>query len=148
MELLTRPLKSVRRLFSPNGWFSVSVLVFLVALEALGRIVIVQGTDLWDLLLGCTPLVMLGAFIVYRHRSSPLSGASRFAGLGRRLYDWLWSWTFELGIDMRGTPRIKRGFPPAVVALTSLLVAWFVALGVVGDGVPQVAREFGARYFY
>src|SRR5262249_37060315 len=45
-------------------------------------------------------------------------------------------------------PRIKRGFPPAIVAITVFLVFWLLVMLTIGDGIPQGLRQNGARVFY
>src|SRR5882724_5836513 len=144
MELLTRTYRTVRRLLTPNGWFTFVVVLSLLALEVIGRY---TASDLHDALIAC----ILGAIIAYvchRHRAAPLPWASRVARTGASLYQSAKSLTFELGIDMRGTPRIKRGYPPGVLILGAVLIAWFVALATVGGELPQIFRALGTQVFY
>ncbi|HMF19235.1 MAG TPA: hypothetical protein VKE98_18640, partial [Gemmataceae bacterium] len=144
MELLTRAYRNCRRILSPNGWFTLSVMLAVFTLEAVGRH---TTSDLHDAL-AMALLVLLGSFVVYRHRISPLPWASRVAQLGNRLYNFAHSWTFEIGIDLRGTPRIKRGYPPAMLALGALLLVWCSLLLLFGAEAPQGLRTYGVAYFY
>jgi hypothetical protein len=144
MELLTRTFRTVRRLLTPNGWFTFCIVVSLFALEVIGRY---TSSDLHDALIACA-LGGLIAFVCHRHRATPLPWASRVARTGASLYQTAKSLTFELGIDMRGTPRIKRGYPPGVLILGAALIAWFVAVATVGGDLPQVLRTLGTQVFY
>src|SRR5262249_13753925 len=67
---------------------------------------------------------------------------------GTWLYQTAKNLTFELGIDMRGAPRIKRGYPPGVLILGTVLIAWFAALATVGSGLPQAFRAVTTQKFY
>ena len=145
MELLTRTFATFRRLLSPNGWITLGLLVFLLALEALGRLG--ATSDLHDAL-AVSILALLGAFAYYRHRATPFGWASRLARVGSSMYNWAWSWTFDLGIDMRGSPRVKRGYPPAILAIGALLLAWLTVLIVLGADLPQGIRAAGVKSFY
>ena len=145
MELLTRTYRTVRRLLSPNAWFSLGMLLVLFALEVIGwRLTF---SDLHDALVACA-LGAWNAVVYYRHRATPLPWAALLARTGNRLYQSVKGFTFELGIDMRSRPRIKRGYPPGVLLLGALLVAWFVALVTVGGGVPAAFRAIGTQFLY
>src|SRR5258708_25936511 len=144
MELLTRTYRTVRRLLTPNGWFTFGVVLLLFALEVIGRF---TQTDLHDALVACL-LGLLIAWVCYRHRNSPLPWAERLARTGTRLYQNAKTLTFDLGIDMRGTPRIKRGYPPGVLMLGAVLLAWFAALAAVGGDFPQMLRTLGTQVCY
>src|SRR6266404_6663317 len=144
MELLTRTFATFRRILSPNGWITLDLLVALLALEAVGR----QTTsDLHDAV-AVSFLTLLGAYAYYRHRASPFPWASRLARTGNSIYTWAWSWTFDLGIDMRGSPRVKRGYPPAILILGALLIVWLAILLALGGELPQAFRATGVRAFY
>jgi hypothetical protein len=144
MELLARAFRTCRRLLSPNGWFTLGVMVAVLALEAVGRF---TTSDLHDAL-AMALLGLLVCFIVYRHRISPLPWASRLAQLGQWLFNWARGWTFEIGIDLRGNPRIKRGYPPGILALGLFLVTWCGLLLVFGSEAPHALRSYGVTYFY
>ncbi|HEV3144276.1 MAG TPA: hypothetical protein VGZ47_10355, partial [Gemmataceae bacterium] len=144
MELLTRAYRNCRRLLSPNGWFTLSVMLAVFTLEAVGRH---TTSDLHDALL-MTLLALLASFVVYRHRISPLPWASRLAQIGNWFYQFVHNWTFEIGIDLRGAPRIKRGYPPAVMALGAALLIWCSLLLLFGAEAPEGLRSYGVAYFY
>src|SRR5438105_1066021 len=144
MELLTRTYRTVRRLLTPNGWFTFAVALMLLALEVIGRY---TANDLHDAVIASV-LGVVVAMVCYRHRATPLPWATLLARTGTRLYQNAKTLTFELGIDMRGTPRIKRGYPPGVLILGAVLMAWFVALATVGSDLPQILRTLGTQVFY
>src|SRR5262249_55830403 len=118
MELLTRTFRTVRRLLTPNGWFTFGAFLVLLALEVIGRF---TYTDLHDAVIAGILAALIGG-VYYRHRRKPLHWAALVARAGSMLYQTAKSLTFELGIDMRGTPRIKRGYPPGVLALGTVLI--------------------------
>ncbi|MFL5341329.1 MAG: hypothetical protein ACJ8F7_14380, partial [Gemmataceae bacterium] len=144
MELLTRTFRTCRRILTPNGWVSLFLLLALVTLELIGRM---TSSDLHDAVL-VSALVIFAAIAYYWHRSSPLPWMSRLARAGNSLYNWAWGWTFDLGIDMRGAPRVKRGYPPAVLAVGLFLLLWLIALLALGTDLPQAFRNAGVRAFY
>jgi len=120
------------------------MLLSLVTLEVIGR---QTTTDLHDALLAS----FLGLFVTiiyYRHRTQPLPWVTRFVGIVKRVYAWLWQWTFEFGFDLRGEPRIKRGYPPGVMFVGLFLLLWSVALFLIGGDLPALARGLGVRFFY
>src|SRR5437879_532824 len=134
MELLTRTFRTVRRLLTPNGWFTFGAFLVLIAFEVIGRFTL---TDLHDAAIAGFLAALIG-WVCYRHRRKPLPWASVLARGGARLYQIAKGLTFELGIDMRGAPRIKRGYPPGVLTLGAVLIAWFVTLAAAGADLPQV----------
>jgi hypothetical protein len=144
MELLTRAFRNCRRILSPNGWFTLAVMLSVFTVEAVGRH---TTSDLHDALL-MVLLGLLASFVVYRHRASPLPWASRLAQLGNWLYNYAHGWTFEIGIDLRGKPPIKRGYPPAILALGALLLVWGSMLLLFGAEAPEGLRAYGVTYFY
>ena len=144
MELLTRTFRTFRRILTPNGWFSFSLFLAMIALEFVGR---KSTSDLHDAL-AVSLLALLGAFAYYRHRTTPLPWISRLRRVGNVVYNWAWSWTFDLGIDMRGSPPVKRGYPPAIIALGLFLTLWLTTLLAVGADLPQEFRATGVRFFY
>lgn len=120
------------------------MLLSLVTLEVIGR---QTTTDLHDALLAS----FLGLFVTmiyYRHRTQPLPWVTRFVGVVKRVYAWLWQWTFEFGFDLRGEPRIKRGYPPGVAFVGLFLLLWSIALLLIGGDLPSWARSLGVRFFY
>src|SRR4051812_33743111 len=99
MNLLVRAVYGLRRLATPDAAFALSVAGLLLAIEILGR---QSTTDLHDLL-AVTCLVLIGLVIYARHRRAPLAWVA--AGL-KRLHDALDRlkvWTFQMGLDMRGS---------------------------------------------
>lgn len=144
MELLARTFRVCRRLLSPNGWFTVGVVMALLGLEAIGR---QTSSDLHDLLLAS----FLGVgvtVIVYRHRSQPLPWVARVVAAFKKLGAWAWQWTFDFGFDLRGAPKVKRGYPPAIFVIGLLMLLWSTALFAVGADFPSLARGLGVRFFY
>src|SRR5262245_13642499 len=144
MELLTRTYRTVRRLLTPNGWFTFGICLFLIVTEVVGRF---TYNDLHDAFIAGV-LGAIIAVVFYRHQKRPLPWVSLLARAGSRVYQAAKGLTFELGIDMRGSPRIKRGYPPGVLFLAAVLVVWFASLAIAGDELPQAFRAAGVRVFY
>lgn len=144
MELLARTFRTCRRLLSPNGWFSVGVVLALVTLEVVGR---QTSSDLHDALLAAL-LGLLVTVVVYRHRSQPLPWVSRVVKIAKQVVAWAWQWTFDFGFDLRGEPKVKRGYPPAVLVVGVLLLGWGAGLFLIAADLPTLARGIGVRFFY
>src|SRR5687767_10150224 len=102
MNLLVRTARDLRRLVSPDAGYTVAIAGVIVALEALGR---QSSTDLHDLL-AVTSLAMLGVLISVRHRRSPLPWLTTLGRAIGRLTERLKQSTFEIGLDLRGEPRV------------------------------------------
>lgn len=136
MNLLVRAVYGLRRLATPNAFFGLAVAGFLLAVEVLGR---QSRNDLYDLL----SVIALGlvAMLVYaRHRRSPFAWVDAAkAGLSERL-DGLKGWAFQMGLDMRGQPPVKRGAPPIVVLIGSILAVATVVLLFTGRWLPHGIR--------
>src|SRR5438309_5930571 len=144
MKLLARTARDLRRLGSPGGGFTLLVLGVALALEVLGR---QSDSDLHDLLAAFT-LSLVGMLVLARHRQSPLPWVGGAAALGRRAKDFLYRSTFEIGLDLRGTPRVKRGTPPAVLALAGVLLAWAGLIALAAADAPYNLRAVATRGFY
>jgi hypothetical protein len=144
MELLTRTFRGVRRLLSPNAWFTLGVGVGVLTIELGGR---QAPNDIYDAA-AASFLGLLIAIIVYRHRSSPLPWVSRVSAIGQRLYSMGRLCTFEFGIDLRGGPPIRGGYPPSVLIGGLLLMAWGAVVLFLGHDFPHVMRLYGLRTIY
>ena len=105
MNVLVRAVRDFRRLATPNLGFTLGIAGGLLAIEALGRY---SSTDLHDLL-ALSIVAVLAALVIARHRRAPLAW---MAALGRHVdpcIERLKRCTFEIGLDLRGTPPVKRG---------------------------------------
>src|SRR5262245_29096178 len=122
MKLLARTVQDLRRLSAPDVVFGAAVLAVVVAVELLGRH---TATDLHDLM-ALMALVLVGALVGLRHRRRPLPWVSALGALLARFGALLRQATFEIGIDLRGTPRVRRGTPPIVVWLAVILAGWSI----------------------
>src|SRR5947209_11789598 len=144
MKLLARTARDLRRLGSPGGGFTLLILAVALALEVLGR---QSDSDLHDLLAAFT-LSLVGMLVLARHRQAPLPWVGGAVALARRAKDFLYRSTFEIGLDLRGTPRVKRGTPPAVLALAAFLLAWAGLLALTAADAPYNLRAVATRGFY
>lgn len=119
MNLLVRAMLGLRRLATPDAGFTLLVAGVALAVEVLGR---QSPSDLHDLL-ALFSLSMLGMIVVARHRRSPLPWVVTLNLAGERLLESAKGQTFQMGLDLRGTPPVKSGFPSIVrVALLVLAV--------------------------
>src|SRR5947207_12115397 len=143
MKLLARTARDLRRLGSPGGGFTLLIVAVALALEVLGR---QSDSDLNDLLAAFT-LALVGMLVLARHRQSPLPWVGGAVALARGAKDFLYRHTFEIGLDLRGTPRVKRGTPPALLAIAAALLAWTGLLAFTAADAPYNLRAVAARGF-
>jgi hypothetical protein len=147
MNLLVRTARDLRRLVTADFGFTLGIGLVGVALEVIGRQTALGGLDLQDLFALGT-IVVLGVLVVFRHRRSPLGWVTAIAAAGRRAGTWLRRGTFEIGLDLRGVPRVRRGSPPIVVWLAAVLAAWAVAAACLASICPHGLRTAAAGVFY
>lgn len=136
MNLLMRTMVGLRRLATPDVGFAAFVIGSVLGIEILGRHSV---SDLHDL----GAIMLLGLLLVLttaRHRRSPMSLVSSL----HRPLDWLISvtkgWTFQMGLDMRGEPRVKRGVPPIIYRAALLLSIAVVILAGLARWLPLSVR--------
>ena len=144
MRLLTRSARDLGRLWTAQFGFTFGVAGVVFALELLGR---QSATDVQDLLALFT-LALLGLLVIARHRRSPLAWVRWLGAAGRRLGDRLRRATFEIGLDLRGTPRVRRGTPPVVLGLAAGLAVWAAAAALASAELPHGLRAVVAPAFY
>jgi hypothetical protein len=121
MKLLTSVLPRSGRILPAGGWFTFAICGFIVGLEIVGR---KATTDFHDGLAGFA-LLMAILTVVGRHRREPLGWVSWIGNRGQRLGGSLAGFfRYEHGLDLRGTPPVTRGTPPAVWLIVAALVAW------------------------
>src|SRR5262245_32407678 len=129
MNLLMRTVVGIRRWATPDLGFTLFVIGSVLVLEILGRN---SPADTYDLL-AILGLGMIGFLVMARHKRSPLTWVKSL----HRPVDWLGSitrgWAFQMGLDMRGLPPVKRGTPPVIstvaliLAIVTVLFAGFAA---------------------
>ncbi len=147
MNLLARTARDLRRLVTADFGFTLGIALVGVALEVIGRQTAQAGYDLHDLMALFT-VVLLGILVVVRHRRSSLGWVAAIATAGRRAAAWLRRGTFEIGLDLRGTPRVRRGSPPIVIWLAAALATWAVGAAVLAPICPHGLRAAAAGVFY
>jgi len=129
MNLLMRTVVGIRRWATPDLGFTLFVIGSVLVLEILGRN---SPADTYDLL-AILGLGMIGFLVMARHKRSPLVWVKSL----HRPVDWLGTitrgWAFQMGLDMRGLPPVKRGTPPIIstvaliLAISTVLFAGFAA---------------------
>jgi hypothetical protein len=147
MNLLARTVRDLQRLVSADLGFNLTIALVGVALEVIGRQTAQGGYDLHDLFALVT-IIVLGSLVVVRHRHSPLGWVAAIATAGRRVGTWLRRWTFEIGLDLRGQPPVRRGSPPAVRWMASVLAGWVIVAACVAPFCPHQIRTITAGTFY
>jgi hypothetical protein len=144
MKLFARTVGDLRRLAVPDVAFGGAVLAVVVAVELLGRN---TPTDLHDLM-AMMALGLIGALVGLRHRRRPLAWVSSLGSAAAHLGRSLRRATFEIGIDLRGTPRVRRGTPPIVVWLVVALAGWSVLAALFAADCPHGLRAAMTGVFY
>ncbi|HTK76382.1 MAG TPA: hypothetical protein VL371_14050 [Gemmataceae bacterium] len=144
MKLLARTVRDLRQLGAPDVAFGVLVLAVVLAVELLGRHTV---NDLHDLM-ALMALGLVGALVGLRHRRRPLRWVTRLGAGLARLGTSLRQATFEIGIDLRGTPRVRRGTPPIVVWLAAILAGWSILAALFAADCPHGLRAAAVGVFY
>src|SRR4051812_16989640 len=144
MKLLVRSVGEWRRRLTPDWLLSAVVLGFVVGVEVLGRD---SDTDLHDLLAVLT-LALLAVGVVVRHRRRALPWVTALGRPAARLGSAARAWTFEIGLDLRVEPRVRRGSPPVILALAGVLGVWAIAAALFAGHLPHGLRSAVAPYFY
>jgi hypothetical protein len=147
MNLLARTARDLRRLMTADLGFTLGIALVGVALEVVGRQTAHGGYDLHDLFALFTIAVLI-AVVVMRNRRSPLGWVVSLAAAGRRVGAWLRRGSFEIGLDLRGDPPVRRGSPPAVRWLAIVLATWAVAAAWFAPACPHHLRTVAAGTFY
>jgi hypothetical protein len=147
MNLLARTARDLRRLITADVGFTFAVAIVAVALEVFGRQTAHGGNDLSDAI-AVVSLLVIGLVVVARHRRSPLGWVVALFAAGRRMGAWLRRGTFEIGLDLRGDPPVRRGSPPAVRWLATALAAWVAVAAWLAPDCPHRLRALAAGTFY
>src|SRR5262245_32715737 len=140
MRPLAITLPRVRRFVpSGHGLVTLTFVSLLIGLELIGRLAV---SDLHDALASLV-LASAVALVAARHRRHPLPWVNWLAGRLGRLAGQLDRVRYDHGIDLRGTPRLPRRFPPVVWVVLALLVAWAGLATLAWVVYPEGWREFG-----
>src|SRR4051812_5010703 len=123
MNLLARTARDLRRLWSADLGFTLGVALVGAAVEVVGRQTAYDGYDLHDLIL-MTAVFVATFVVVLRHRRAPLPWVSATSAAARRAGAWFRGGTFEIGLDLRGDPPVRKGVPPIVRWLGVGFAAW------------------------
>ncbi len=145
MKLLTRTFRGLQLFLGPDVWFSSGVLAVLAALEIVGRQH--AATDGHDLI-AASVLAFVALAAIYRHRQEPLGWVSSVIALGRRVGASVRRLGFEIGIDLRGSPPLPRGYPPTIVLALLFCGAWTAALVLFPEVFPLGIRLVATHVFY
>lgn len=136
MQVVLRTMVALRRWATPDVGFTILVIGAVLAIEILGRN---ATSDLHDLL-AILALGLLGLLIATRHKRSSLSWVCSL----HRPLDWLIAatrgWLFQMGLDMRGQPAVKRGAPPLIRTAALVLAMITVLLAGVSPWLPIAVR--------
>jgi hypothetical protein len=144
MKLRTQTFPQVRQLLQQGGWFSPALLLALLALEIFGR---QSSTDSYDTV-GATALVLLGALVALRHRSSPLGWIGFLSRQMGRLVRFADRFKIEFGPDLRGAPPIPHKLPGSVFLIIGALLAWTAAAVAAWSCLPASWRSYAVQGSY
>jgi hypothetical protein len=147
MKLLARTARDLRRLWSADLGVTLLVVAIAAALEVVGRMTAVGGYDLHDLFALFT-VALLTIVVVIRHRQSPLGWVNAITSSAKRCGAWLRKSTFEIGLDLRGQPPVRRGAPPIVLWLAGGLAFWVVVAASFAFDCPHHLRALAVGRFY
>ena len=147
MNLLARTARDLRKLATADVGFTLGIGLTAVALEVLGRQTARGGYDVQDLIALLIAGILV-ALVVVRHRRAPLGWVGSLANAGRRVGLWLRRGTFEIGLDLRGDPPVRRGSPPAVRWSAVVLAVWLLVAAWLAPDCPHRLRSFAAGTFY
>lgn len=137
MKLLVgRTLRLPKRLATRPGLLTFWVLGVAV-LEGMGRSVADPSLDL----IGLAILAGLLAATVAWHLHEPLAWLSSLSQRARLLARRLWSSIPDFTLDLRGTPELPRGLPPATPWALAALTAACAGLGAAAPYLPGALRE-------
>jgi hypothetical protein len=125
-----------RGLLPPGTAFTLGIATLLGALEAAAR---ACRTDAEDLV-GLAALALVADLVRRRHRRDPLSWVAAAAGLARAAAAAVKRETVEVGIDLRGSPPLPRGFPPILGGLVGTLAVAAVAVALFPGLEPVAVR--------
>jgi hypothetical protein len=144
MKLLTSVLPRGGRLLPTGTWFTLSVCGFIFGLEVVGRY---ATTDLHDGLAGFA-LVAAGFAVAARHRRAPIGWVQKLGNGIRKLGAWLAVLRYDHGIDLRGTPPVRRRTPPAVWVGIAFLTVWAGLAAAAWSAFPTGWRVIGVYTLY
>jgi hypothetical protein len=144
MNVLARTARDLRRLWSADLGFTLGVAGAVLGVELFGR---QSFYDLHDLLALFT-LAVLALLAGVRHRRSPLAWVTALLAAGRRAGAWLRRGTFEIGLDLRGTPPVRRGTPPFILGLAAALAVWAAVAAWGAGDTPHRLRAIAAPVWY
>jgi hypothetical protein len=147
MNLLARTARGLGRIWSADLGFTLGVGLVGAAVEVVGRQTATDGYDLHDLIL-LTAVIIAVCVVVIRHRRAPLAWVTAIAAAGRRVGAWLRRSTFEIGLDLRGDPPVRKGVPPIVRWLGVGFAAWAAVAALIAPYCPHHARPLIAGRFY
>ncbi|MHC4821542.1 MAG: hypothetical protein ACYTDX_07485, partial [Planctomycetota bacterium] len=128
-----RPVPSMRgavghgRFGLPEGTgFTVFTILLLAGIETAAR---VTRTDVQDGMLFMT-LFLLAWLVKQRHGREPLPWVGPLVQAVRDFGAWAKRETVELGVDLRGAPAVRAGFPPFFAVFIGVLAVGAVTLAL------------------
>lgn len=137
MNLLVRVLLGLRQRSAAGLGVTLLAVASLVAVEVLGRR---STSDLHDML-ALAALLPILALVVARHKRSPLPGIDALARFARATLVAAKATTFQMGLDFRGTPLVRRGVPPVIRASIAIVAVASVAALTFSARLPVGARS-------
>jgi ABC-type Co2+ transport system permease subunit len=136
MNLLMRAMVGLRRWATPDVGFIAVLIGSLAGIEVLGR---QSQSDLHDV--GALMLLsLLTVLTATRHRRTPMAWVTALHGPLDWVIERTRGWTFQMGLDMRGEPAVKRGVPPIITRTALLLSIAVVIFAGIAKWLPLSVR--------
>src|SRR5262245_2018661 len=132
MNLLVRTARDLGRLWSSDLVVTLGVGGGGVALAYWGRRTYTHRHHS----LAVFGFALLAVGVHAWHRRKPLAWVRALGAGARRLGRRCRRGTFEIGLDLRGTPRVRRGTPPIVLGLAAVFGVWAAVAAWGAGGLP------------
>jgi MYXO-CTERM domain-containing protein len=120
----------------PGAAFTGALLAILLALEAAARTCRTDGEDA----LALAALVLVAVLVRRRHAADPLPWVSALGRVGRSVASGVRRETMDVGIDLRGRPPFRPGFPPILGSLLAVACAGALLAALVPAFGPLAVR--------
>ncbi|HEU4394327.1 MAG TPA: hypothetical protein VFS92_02105, partial [Planctomycetota bacterium] len=120
----------------PGAAFTLAILALLLALEAAARTCRTDGEDA----LALAALVLVAILVRRRHAADPLPWASALGRSAQAAATAVRRETVDVGIDLRGRPPYRSGFPPVLGSVLAVACGGALLVALVPAVEPVAVR--------